>query len=296
MNTMSDLMHVRATITKKLNIMVRKVEGVTSFVLTGKDEHTPDEIYFVVGTNDPSAIHKILQDLSFLIREFLKPTDTSKSESDNRTIAKYVFDTGLKAQITLCTEDHLPQCEWWVPYLDKNGAVLGFYSNANRKPSDPTTEKPVDDDEFSDDFEDDFDDLPASEEKTPVQMPVTAAEPEPVSAPAPVPVPEDKEERSDKELWNYFYGKVNVAKHAISGGSVIYACETIGELRTLLIKLICEKNGITENYLHSIDLISESHRSALLKTYPAKPESAPMIAALAAELSIFEDLMKKNSR
>ncbi|MBQ1469909.1 MAG: hypothetical protein IIZ29_03535, partial [Schwartzia sp.] len=94
MNTMSDLMHVRATITKKLNIMVRKVEGVTSFVLTGKDEHTPDEIYFVVGTNDPSAIHKILQDLSFLIREFLKPTDTSKSESDNRTIAKYVFDNG----------------------------------------------------------------------------------------------------------------------------------------------------------------------------------------------------------
>ena len=87
-----------------------------------------------------------------------------------------------------------------------------------------------------------------------------------------------------------------MAKHAISGGSVIYANETIGELRTLLIKMICEANGVTENYMHSIDLLPENHRAALMKTYPARPDGSAMIAALAAELSIFEELMKRMSR
>ena len=89
---------------------------------------------------------------------------------------------------------------------------------------------------------------------------------------------------------------MNVAKHAIAGGSIIYACETIGELRTLLIQLICEANGITEDYLHSIDLLPENHRAALMKTYPAKLENGPLISALAAEFSIFEELMKRTAR
>ena len=62
------------------------------------------------------------------------------------------------------------------------------------------------------------------------------------------------------------------------------------------IKMICEANGITEDYLHSIDLLPENHRAALMKTYPAKPENGPMISALAAELSIFENLMKRVAR
>ena len=171
------------------------------------------------------------------------------------------------------------------------------------------------DDGFSDDFDDDFDEAPALAEQPSKPEPAAKPEPEPVPVPIPVPAPvqpqpvqpqpvqpqpvpvlESEPDPSDKELWNYFYGRVNVAKHAISGGSVIYACETIGELRTLLIRLICEANGINEDYLHSIDLLPENHRAALLKTYPAKPENGPMISALAAELSIFEELMKKSSR
>ena len=52
---MSDLMQARTVMAKKLNVMVRKIEGVTAFVLTGNDEYTPDEIYFVVAAADASA-------------------------------------------------------------------------------------------------------------------------------------------------------------------------------------------------------------------------------------------------
>lgn len=295
---MSELLHARSVMAKKLNVMVRKIEGVTSFVLTGNDEHTPDEIYFVVAASDTSLLPKIYADLNFLIREFLRPIDIQKNESDGRTLANYVFDNGLKAQVNICGETNLPSCGWWVPYMDKNGAALGFYPNSSRKQSDPTTEKP-EEAAFSDDFEDDFDDETSAaaqpETPEPAAAPVSVT-PEPQPEEVPPSVTESKTEQSDKELWNYFYGKVNIAKHAISGGSVIYACETVGELRTLLIKLICEANGITEDYLHSIDLLPENHRAALLKTYPSKPEEAPLISALAAELSIFETVMKKSAK
>lgn len=283
---MSEIMQARTVMTKKMNVMVRKIEGVTAFVLTGNDEHTPDEIYFVIASSDEPARSKVFTDIDFLIRQFLRPIDIQKNESEGRTMANYIFDNGLKAQINVCVENSLPSFAWWVPYMDKNGAAVSQYPSSSRKTADPTTEKPREEDGFSDDFDDDFDDAPAA---------VQPQKPEPAPAPAPAqPAPEP--EQSDKELWNYFYGKVNVAKHAISGGSVIYACETIGELRTLLIRLICEANGITEDYLHSIDLLPENHRAALMKTYPAKPENGPMISALAAELSIFEELMKRSSR
>lgn len=284
---MSEIMQARAVMAKKLNVMVRKIEGITTFVLTGNDEYTPDEIFFVVASADDSVRPKAFADLDFLIRQFLRPFDIQKNESEGRTMANYRFDNGLKAQVTVCDEQNLPSFNWWVPYMDKNGAAMSKYSSASRKSSDPTTERRQNDNEFSDDFEDDFD-------YTPVEVQPEKQEP---AAPAPAPVPEPKPEpQSDKELWNYFYSKVNVAKHAISGGSVIYACETIGELRTLLIKLICEANGITEDYLHSIDLLPENHRAALMKTYPAKPENGAMISALAAEFSIFEELMKRTAR
>lgn len=295
-------MQARAVMAKKLNVMVRKIEGATSFLLTGNDEYTPDEIYFVVASSDESALSKVFADINFLIREFLRPIDIQKNDSEGRTLANYVFDNGLKAQVTVCGENNLPKFGWWVPYLDKNGAAMGFYPSSTRKNADPTTEKPAFEDDFSDDFEDDFDDMPV--------IPAEPAQPEPIAAPEPVaaapisipepqpvaPAPAPEPEQPDRDIWNYFYSKVNVAKHAISGGSVIYAYEIIGELRTLLIKMICEANGITEDYLHSIDLLPENHRAALLKTYPAKPENGPMISALAAELSIFEEIMKRSSR
>ena len=294
---MSDLMKARAVISKKMNVMVRKIDGVTLFVLAGNDEHTPDEIYFVVGSADDAAVPRVFADLNFLIRQFLGPIDIQKIEAEGRTLSNYTFDNGLKAQVIICKEDHLPSFGWWVPYLDKNGAALGFYPPSSRKPSDPTTEKPENGNPFDGGFEDDFDDVPAASGES--------VRPEPVSAPEPVAAqnpeqpqakPEPAGEQSERDMWSYFYGKVNVAKHAISGGSVIYACEIIGELRSLLIRLICEANGITEDYLHSIDLLPENHRAALLRTYPSKPENGPMISALAAELSIFEELMKRQPR
>lgn len=304
---MSDLMKARAVMAKKLNVMVRKIEGVSLFVLTGHDEYTPGEIFFVVAAADDAVLPKAISDLNFLIREFLRPTDIQKSEADNRTSVNYEFENGLKAQVVFCNENNLPSFEWWVPYLDKNGAAMGCYSPSSRKNADPTTDQPKPESEFSDDFEDDFDDTSAdtadepgaTAEPQPEPEPEVAPEPvvpAPVVAAAPAPVHEPEKEKPDRDIWNYFYGRVNVAKHAISGGSSIYACEIMGELRTLLIKLICEANGITEDYMHSIDLLPENHRAALLKTYPSKIENGPMISALAAELSIFEELMKRSSR
>ena len=271
MSECSEMMKARADITKKLNVMVRKVEGITTFLLTGSDEHTPEEVYYVVASSDADAHEKIVADLNFLIREFLRPTEGHKSEEDGRMVIQYLFDTGLKAQVTLCTESNLPVCAWWVPYLDKNRAAELSCPAENKKASDPTCEKPEE---------------PVSLPEEQPAAPVFAPEPEQNPAP----------ERSERELWNYFYGKVNNAKHAIDGGAVIYACETIGELRSLLIRMICEANGITEDYLHCIDMLPENHRNAILRTYPSKPEKANMISALATELRIFESLMKRSAR
>ena len=290
---MSEIMQARAVMAKKLNVMVRKIEGVSTFVLTGNDEYTPNEIYFVVSSADESALAKVNADLEFLIRQFLRPIDIQKNESEGRTFVNYIFDNGLKAQVIVCGEQNLPSFGWWMPYMDKNGAATSFYPPATRKNSDPTTDRPKYDDDFSDDFDDDFEEPPAAKPEQVVPAPIAAPS---HAVPAYEPAPEPENDQTEKDLWNYLYTKVNIAKHAISGGSVIYACETIGELRTLLIKMICEANGITEDYLHSIDLLPENHRAALMKTYPAKPENGPMISALAAELSIFENLMKRVAR
>lgn len=290
---MSQIMQDRAGLIKKLNVMSRKISDVSTFVLVGNDEHTPGEIYSVVATPDPSTTPQIFADFDFLINRLLCPSDSDSEESENRIMAKYSFDSGITVFMTLCGEDSLPPFAWWVPYMDKNGAAMGQYSPADRRVSDPTTEAPPE--ETPGEMTDDFDEVPVEE-------------PEP-QAPGPVEVEPQEEEQGDiqsakqaekpaeheggeKELWNFFYGRINMAKHAISGGSVIYASEIICQLRTLLIRMICEKNGITEDYLHSIDLIPDPQRSALLKTYPSKPENTPMITALAAELSIFEELMK----
>ncbi len=309
---MSELIRAREVMAKKMNVMVRKIEGITSFVLAGQDENTPGEIYFVVGADADTALSKVLTDLNFLITNFLRPSDSQKSESDGRMQVDYQFDVGLTAHVIVCGETDFPAFEWWVPYLDKNGAAAGFYPPAVRKAYDPTTDEPAPDPALSDEPEEEDASVPEEDGK-PAQLPAqpsqppvpepTAAEPAvnpptpaPESAPEPAPVREPAPEPTERDKWNYFYDRVNIAKHAISGGSVIYACETIGELRKLLIKMICQLNGINENYLRSIDLLPENHRAALLKTYPSKPESGPMISALAAELSIFEELMKRLSR
>ena len=72
---------------------------------------------------------------------------------------------------------------------------------------------------------------------------------------------------------------------------MIYAAELMNELRTALIGLICEKNGIHDNYLHSIDLLENDDKRELLKTYPASLEQGSLVAALAAALRLFETLM-----
>lgn len=274
---MSEIMQARADLAKKLNVMVRKIKGITVFLLTGEKECPPADIHFVAAAADATALPDIYADLNFLTTEFLKPSSGSKAEEDGRIIANYTFDSGLNAEIFICGEDNLPAFDWWVSYLDQNGAADIFYADADRKSVDPTKEEP--EPELSDDFENDFDDAVATDD----------ALSDDFDDAAPVPAPSQPEEDS---RWNAVYGKINLAKHAIAGGSLIYAGEIMNELRTYLIKLICERNGITEDYLHSIDLLPAGKREALYKTYPAKPEEGPMIAALAAELSLFEHLLK----
>ena len=55
--------------------------------------------------------------------------------------------------------------------------------------------------------------------------------------------------------------------------------------------LICEKKGIHDNYLHSIDLLENDDKRELLKTYPASLEQGSLVAAMAAALRLFETLM-----
>ena len=178
---MSEIMQARAVMAKKLNVMVRKIEGITTFVLAGNDEYTPDEIFFVVASSDDSLRSKAFADLDFLIRQFLRPFDIQKNEENGRTMANYLFDNGLKAQVNVCSEQNLPYFNWWVPFLDKNGAALSNYSSASKKPSDPTTERPQAGMEPSDVLKDELNEAPA----------VQPAKPEPViPAPAPEPKPE----------------------------------------------------------------------------------------------------------
>ena len=96
---MSEIMQARAVMTKKINVMARKIEGITTFVLTGNDEYSPNEIYYVVAAAGDNAPPKVVTDMNFLIREFLKPSDIKKNESDGRTLVDYVFEGGLNAQV-----------------------------------------------------------------------------------------------------------------------------------------------------------------------------------------------------
>lgn len=311
---MSEILQARADIIKRLNVMVRRIEGITSFVLTGSRRCPPSDIHVVIGTSDKSALYKIYSDVNFLISEFLSPKTFNYIEADGRIIKNYSFENGVGAEVTVCIEDNFPMADWWVSYLDKNGAAMDFYGSTAKHDSDPVADNPNDfEDDFSDDFDDDFDDDfqdNASALSPTDVVPVKSVYAEHIEATTEGKmVGEDfdnftvdeklseselstEPKQSPDEIWEYIYGRVSLAKRAIAGGSVIHAGEIINELRTQLIKLICEQSGINEDYIHSIDLLSNDYQKALFKTYPAKPESGAMISALAAELSLFEQLIK----
>lgn len=283
---MSEIMQARREMLKKLNVMVRKIGEVTTFVLAGESGCPPYDIHLVTAAATAEDTERIYADLNFLVGEFLSPQTRDKEENEGRTVAKYRFESGLFLEVFISQEDNLPPFDWWVPYVDKHGAAEKFYFPEGKCPEDPTSDTPP---------------TPAPAAAEPVtEIPVSeppAAVPEVVPAVS-VPVapvvpaaPEKPAEQTPELSWELVYNKMNFAKHAIAGGSVIYAGEIINELRTWLIKLICEKNGITEDYAHSIDLLSNEYQKALVKTYPTKPESGAMVAALAAELSLFEKLM-----
>lgn len=316
---MSTILKAREDLLKRLNVMVRRIEGVTSFVLIGDAQCPPSDVNVVLGCSDGSAMPKIYSDVNFLISEFLSPVSFDYKEADGRIIKTYTFESQVKAKVYVCAENNFPSADWWVSYLDQNGAAQNAYAYAEKCMSDPVRdpqEAPVDD--FTDDFDDDFDDdFSEPAEETP---PAPESDPEPpvMSIPpvqaAVIEIAEQEitagenaddfivdEEISDEEsqpeqnndaLWEYVYGRVALAKRAIAGGSIIHASEIVNELRTELIKLICQKSGINDNYIHSIDLLSNEYQKELVKTYPARPEGGAVIAALAAELSLFEQLIK----
>lgn len=261
----SEIMQARRELLKKLNVMVRKVEEVTAFVLAGEQNCPPYEIH-IVTAGKAEDLEKIFADLHFLVTEFLKPQTQEKEETDGRTVAKYRFESGLFLELFICTGDSLPSFDWWLPYFDRHGAAEDFYLPEGKVDEDPVKDIP----------EAWF--LPDTEESAPADL-------------SPAPSPAAEAAVSDAATWEAIYEKINLAKHANAGGSVIYAAEVMNELRTLLIRLICEKNGIHEDYLHSIDLLATDDKRELLKTYPSGLENGAMVAALAAELRLFEKLM-----
>lgn len=265
---MSELLQARADIAKKLNVMVRKIEEVTVFLLTGEKECPPADIHFVVATADAASLPDTYADLHILVTEFLRPASSDKTEEDGRIIANYTFGEGLNAEIFFCAEDHLPAFDWWVCYLDRNGAAEIFYTAAARCPVDPTGKE---EEEFIEEaapsaVEDELEGARLRDEQR---------------------IPQD----ANRALWDKIYERVNLAKHAVAGGSYFYAAEIIGDLRTAIMRLICQKHGITRDYLHSIDLLANNMSEALAQTYPSKLDSSHLIAALAAELSLFEKLL-----
>lgn len=276
---MSEIMQARREMLKKLNVMVRKIEEVTTFVLAGESGCPPYDIHLVTAAATTEDCEKIYADLNFLVGEFLSPQTRDKEENEGRTVAKYRFESGLFLEVFISQEDNLPPFDWWVSYLDKHGAAEKFYFPEGKCPEDPTSDT----------------------SPTPVPAPAEPVTEIPVSEPTAVPqaapevslpaAPQQQAQTAPPLSWDLVYNKINLAKHAITGGSVIYASEIINELRTWLIQLICEKNGITEDYAHSIDLLSNEYQRALIKTYPARPDSSAMVAALAAELALFEKLM-----
>lgn len=242
------IVQARGELLKKLNVMVRKIEEVTTFVMIGEKDCPPADVHLIAAGND-GDLEKIYADLHFLIGEFLAPQTSNREQEDGRTVCAYRFDDGLFLRLILCAEDNLPSCGWWLPYLDKHGAAEDFYLPEDKVDEDPARELPTD---------------------VPEDAPLPA-----------VPAP----------TWGEIYEKINRAKHAIAGGSLIYASELMNELRAVLVKLICEKDGVTDHYFHSIDLLSGEETAALRKTYPARLESGAMVTALAAELTLFEKLL-----
>ncbi len=259
-------MRARRELLKKLGVMVRKVEEVATFVLAGERHCPPSDIH-IVTAGKAGELDKIFADLNFLVTEFLSPQTQEKEQSDGRTVAKYRFESGLFLEIFICTADSLPSFDWWLPYFDRHGAAADFYLPEGKVAEDPVRESPE------------------PEQPAPAAVPVTAEAPLPEIPAAPVAP------SAAALTWEAVYDKINLAKHANAGGSVIYAAELMNELRTLLIELICQKHGIHEDYLHSIDLLADNDKRELLKTYPAGLENGAIVAALAAELRLFEKLM-----
>lgn len=335
---MSTILQAREEIIKKLNVMARRIQGVSSIILTGSKRCPPSDVHIVIGTAG-SAAAKIYSDINFLISEFLSPSSFNYNEADGRIIKTYNFASGVNAEVTVCGENNFPAADWWVSYLDANGAAQAFYGGASKCAADPVTDEPTEEvsdalsDDFSDDFDDDFDDTPDIPQIVPAPQPaakddgsddfynkidnefqaardkLTVAVPNVEAVAEGTMVGEDfddftvdeklSEEENQfeakpnpEEMWGQIYKKVALAKGAISGGSIIRAGEVINELRAQLIELICNQNGITEDYINSIDLLPSEYQKALAKTYPSKLESSAMISALAAELSLFEQLIK----
>lgn len=313
---MSTILKTREDMLKRLNVMVHRIEGVSSFALIGNGQCPPEDIHVVLSCNDDSAMSKVYADINFLISEFLSPVSFDYKEADGRIIKKYMFESQVNVEVTVCGENNFPQADWWVSYFDQSGAANKAYAYAEKYMSDPVKDPPEEpDDDLTDDFDDDLEnDFAASDEQPPI-------EPEPQSEeiaepPADVlisPVEEGKmvgedfddftideemnaneaqPEQSNDELWEYIYSRVALAKRAVAGGSIIHASEIVNELRMQLIELICQESGINENYIHSIDLLSNEYQKELVKTYPARLESGAVISALAAELSLFEQLIK----
>lgn len=350
---MGTILQAREDLIKKLNVMVRKIQNVTSFILTGSKLCPPSDVHVVIGTADSSAAPKIYSDINFLISEFLSPSSFNYTEDDSRIIKTYSFAGGVNAEVTVCGENNFPAADWWVSYLDSNGAAQAFYGDASKFAADPVTDQPKEDasdnsddlsDGFTDDFDDDFDETPDIPRIVPTQHPSSSHDSSndfynkidnefqsarnkhtfsvPDTAPDTTPditplaegtmLGEDFEDFNDftvdeklseegnppetkpnfEETWAQIYKKVALAKGAISGGSIIRAGEVINELRTQLIELICNENGITDDYINSIDLLPTEYKKSLAKTYPSKLENGPVISALAAELSLFEQLIK----
>lgn len=276
----------RGELLKKLNVMVRKIEEITTFVLIGEKDCPPADVHLVAAGAEGN-LEKIYADLHFLIGEFLSPQTSNKEQEDGRTVSAYRFDDGLFLRLIICAEENLPSCGWWLPYLDRHGAAEDFYPADDKAGEDPARELPAE-------MPEETSEPPA--EPLPGILPSDASdEPEPV---ADIPSQDGEESSEDAPLpaapaltWEEVYEKINRAKHAIAGGSLIYASELMNELRAALIQLICRKEGVTDHYFQSIDLLSDEDTAALRKTYPARLENGAMVTALAAELSLFEKLL-----
>ena len=134
---MNEIMQTRRDMLKRFDVMARKIEEITTFVLTGEKDCSPCDIRLVAAGVKAEDMEKIYDDLDFLVGEFLAPRTSGKAERDGRIIAEYSFDSGISAEISICEESNLPAFDWWMPYIDKHGAAQGFYSAESAVSHDP---------------------------------------------------------------------------------------------------------------------------------------------------------------